>query len=690
MSVFPPLSQGTSSIKNTSTAIDVIGNNIANVSTNGFKKTRTFTTEAFSNVLANTTLSTGVGNGTGRISTQRITSLGSVQTTDKDLDLANDGRGYFILKNLTDTDAFYTRDGNFSRDDQEFLIHAPSGKRVQCFSFDANGVLGTTLGDIKVLALPPVGKSSTSIKFAGNLDSTQPILGTLAKFTSTPKTDGFTIFTGVNDSFVYEVSGSATPITANLITDGGLASGAVLSGDAVAAGIKAALETTNGTADTYVVSYDEATDQFIIDSGAGNADTLVFRHDLAGSTASATFGFLASASAPVGPGGKLKSDFGVAFNVLTGINDTLTATIDGVSTTVTIAAGNYTGGELARAIESAFRASRIVNQGITVAYDEPGAKNAFIFQGPRSGGAFTVNQPSNAATPSVSFVAATVSITGGTLAPVTNFTGGTATAGAGNFDISDPFVTSSDFTSISIFDNAGNRRKMDVFFRKIGDNLWEWHGAFNGAELVGSTANTVLEEVASGLIRFTADGKLDFESTTAGTGVFNFDVLNGATPTPGQTVTFDFGTSITTNSGTGDDGMVQFGNSFSITKIDNDGIVLGQFRDISVGRKGVFSANFTNGQSFLQAQIGLALFNAPDLLAGLTDNLFQESNQSGTATITIPDLNGAGRMVPSALETSNVSLAEEFANLIVQQEIFRANSRIITVSDRMLETLVNI
>ena len=211
-----------------------------------------------------------------------------MQTSDKDLDLANDGRGYFILKNPTDTDALYTRDGNLSRDDQEFLIHAPSGKRVQGFSFDANGVPGTALGDIKVFALPSVGKSTTSIKFTGNLDSTRPILGTPAKFTSTQKTDGFTISTGVNDSFVYEVSGSAAPITANRISDGGLASGAVLSGDAVAGGIKTALEATNGTAGAYVVSYGETTDQFIINSGAGNADTLVFRHDLAGSTASAT------------------------------------------------------------------------------------------------------------------------------------------------------------------------------------------------------------------------------------------------------------------------------------------------------------------------------------------------------------------------------------------------------------------
>ncbi len=310
--------------------------------------------------------------------------------------------------------------------------------------------------------------------------------------------------------------------------------------------------------------------------------------------------------------------------------------------------------------------------------------------GPRTGGAYTVGQPSNAATPSVSFAAATASITGGTLAPVANFTGGTASAGTGNFDISDPFVTSSDFTSLSIFDSAGNRRKFDMFFRKIGDNLWEWHGGLKGAELVGSTANTVLEEVASGLVRFTADGKLDFESTTAGTGVFNFDAFNGVTPTQGQTVAFDFGTSITTNGGAGDDGMVQFGDLFSITKIDNNGIVLGQFRDISIDRKGVFSANFTNGQSFLQAQIGLGLFNAPNLLKGLVENLFQESTESGVATISKPDLNGAGKMVPSALETSNVALAEEFANLIVQQEIFKANSRIITISDRMLETLVNI
>ena len=154
--------------------------------------------------------------------------------------------------------------------------------------------------------------------------------------------------------------------------------------------------------------------------------------------------------------------------MLTGINDALTTNIDGISTTVTIAAGNYTGGELARAAESAFRASSNVNQGITVIYNKPGVKNAFIFQGPRSGGVFAVNQPSNAATPSVSFAAAAVSITGGTLAPVANFTGGTATAGTGNLDIRNPFVTSSDFTSLSIFDSAGNRRKMDMFSGKSG------------------------------------------------------------------------------------------------------------------------------------------------------------------------------------------------------------------------------
>ncbi len=60
------------------------------------------------------------------------------------------------------------------------------------------------------------------------------------------------------------------------------------------------------------------------------------------------------------------------------------------------------------------------------------------------------------------------------------------------------------------------------------------------------------------------------------------------------------------------------------------------------------------------------------------------------ATIALPDFDGAGKMVPPAFETSNMSLAEEFANLIVQQEIFKANSRIITVSDRMIKTLVNI
>ena len=109
------------------------------------------------------------------------------------------------------------------------------------------------------------------------INLSQSILRTQAKFTSTQRADGFTISTGMNDTFVYEASGSATPITANLITNGGLASGVILS---------------------------------------GKADIPAFRHDLARSTASVTLDFLASASTLVGPDAKLESDFGVAFMAL--------------------------------------------------------------------------------------------------------------------------------------------------------------------------------------------------------------------------------------------------------------------------------------------------------------------------------------------------------------------------------------
>ena len=119
-----------------------------------------------------------------------------------------------------------------------------------------------------------------------------------------------------------------------------------------------------------------------------------------------------------------------------------------------------------------------------------------------------------------------------------------------------------------------------------------------------------------------------------------------------------------------------------------DGNVAGTLVSISVDTSGVITGTYTNGMNRFEAQVAVAQFTNA---AGLTKNgnsLYAESNNSGSANIkTAPDLGLT--ITPSALEMSNVDLANEFSEMIITQRGFQANSKIINVGDEMLETLVN-
>ncbi len=146
MGVFPGLATGASSLSNASQIIKVIGNNIANVNTPGFKRSRATTSEAFYSTLA---ASNGiqvdksqVGNGAGQVNIQRIITQGNNKSTGITLDVAIEGAGFFILKDITDPAGqrlLYTRDGSFDLDNNRTLIHKATKNTVQAFTVDAAG-----------------------------------------------------------------------------------------------------------------------------------------------------------------------------------------------------------------------------------------------------------------------------------------------------------------------------------------------------------------------------------------------------------------------------------------------------------------------------------------------------------------------------------------------------------------------
>ena len=111
-------------------------------------------------------------------------------------------------------------------------------------------------------------------------------------------------------------------------------------------------------------------------------------------------------------------------------------------------------------------------------------------------------------------------------------------------------------------------------------------------------------------------------------------------------------------------------------------------KEINTDQSGILTGTYTNGEKRALAQVAVAQFdNAPGLTkAGA--NLYTESNNSGTANIKTVSALGL-TLTPSALEMSNVDVANEFADMVVTQRGFQSNSKVITVGDEMLETVIN-
>ena len=134
-------------------------------------------------------------------------------------------------------------------------------------------------------------------------------------------------------------------------------------------------------------------------------------------------------------------------------------------------------------------------------------------------------------------------------------------------------------------------------------------------------------------------------------------------------------------------GLTQFvGNTSAFPT--TDGNAYGILQSISIDSSGVISGTYTNGIIQNEAQIAVAQFVNFSGLQKVGNSTYIESNNSGQANIRTVEALGV-TITPSALEMSNVELANEFADMIVTQRGFQSNSKIITVGDEMLETLIN-
>ena len=118
---------------------------------------------------------------------------------------------------------------------------------------------------------------------------------------------------------------------------------------------------------------------------------------------------------------------------------------------------------------------------------------------------------------------------------------------------------------------------------------------------------------------------------------------------------------------------------------------MGSMSGVAISTDGKITASYDNGTTKLLGQIAVASFANPSGLEKAGDNLYTETQNSGAFDGIGEDVTaGSGSMSTGVLEMSNVDLSAEFTDMITTQRGFQANSRIITVSDSMLEELTNL
>jgi flagellar hook protein FlgE len=250
------------------------------------------------------------------------------------------------------------------------------------------------------------------------------------------------------------------------------------------------------------------------------------------------------------------------------------------------------------------------------------------------------------------------------------------------WDPTNPGGTSNFSNNISVYDSLGKSHELTTYFRNQGGNSWEWHAMVDGGELTGGTAGLPTEN-ASGTVTFTTAGALDTETTTSST--WNF-----AGAAQNQAIAFDFGTSITTDKGSGLDGTTQFASPSTTTGLTQDGFAAGSVAGININPDGTVMGTFSNGQTRALGQIATAKFADVNGLQRGGQGLWFQTEASGAPLVGVAGTGGRGSLVAGSLEQSNVDLGTEFVNLISYQRGFQANSRVITTADDMYGELVNI
>ena len=671
---------GVSGLKGHQTRMDVVGNNIANVNTTGFKASRVTFADMISQNLSGAAAPDGtlggvnpkqIGLGMSVASTDLIYTNGSVQQTGKNTDVAiSRGNGLFVVSK--GDQKYYTRNGAFEFDAQGNLTIPSTGLYVQ--GYMANGGEVTPSGENTTKIQIPAGKSmeaksTISASYTKNLNATTPgydVANVLVKYADgtsgttnsyTPTETGKLVLTMSTGRKIY-LDSAAPAQTVGSAATGTLYTSTISNVTATTTGKVDAVLSLDPNNSSSPKEIDGATTA-ITRTGATSLDSGTYAfgdaYNISGkithivSSPPSDVKLTLDANNTIKPGSVVTVTVPKPTSFTYKVGDTYTGQLKITSltpqagATVTTADGNS-------AVLAAAMTTPITSAAATYAHTGGATAEGTITAITRE----STYEYGGKKVSTISLNTKTGTSIGGLIGKTYN-----------RNDTFYPSVT----TLVTVYDSLGASHSVPVVFTKSANNKWTMSLGTGGdtysiTEKDGTTTNVTLTK-----------SDLNFDSTGAylnGSASLNLTYGNGAAA---QQVSMNLA-AVTQYAGT------------STVSATSDGNAAGTLSSVSIDSSGVITGTYTNGVRQKEAQIAMAQFNNPSGLTKMGGNLYQESNNSGTRTISGASDIGS-ELTTSALEMSNVDIADQFSDMIITQRGFQSNSKIITVSDEMLETLIN-
>jgi flagellar hook protein FlgE len=252
---------------------------------------------------------------------------------------------------------------------------------------------------------------------------------------------------------------------------------------------------------------------------------------------------------------------------------------------------------------------------------------------------------------------------------------------------------------VPISDSKGGKRTIEIdFLKSATPNQWYAEIRAVPAGDVVDGAGLANGQIRTGIVAFTADGRLDPANTTLfanpNAPEISFGASAAGAPAAGA-VNWASGLGIAAQDVSFDllgaaGGLTQFDSASVVEAVTTNGTTFGNLTNIAIDEEGFVTAIFDNGIARKIAMVAIATFPNADGLRAINGNAFRVSQESGSFSLKAPGTGGAGFLSPSTLEASTVDLSSEFTGLITTQRAYSASSKIITTADQMLQELLDI